>query len=149
MVFVIAIFPIVSSINPDASWLLLGRRVLHVRADDQFDAGFPEAFDPAQHLVRIADEAGVQNDAGAGQRIAEADAGVQAGAGEAVARPRQRRADQPALLLRKIDDDLGRGFQQLFDPIRGVVEGHEEAAHVHQPAPNHVDGRLQVGPGHW
>ena len=51
--------------------LVLGPRVLHVRADDQFNAGFPQAFDPGEHFLRVAHDAGVQDDARAGQRVPE------------------------------------------------------------------------------
>ena len=51
--------------------LVLGARVLDVRDDDELEAGFPKAFDAGQHFFRLAYDAGVQNHAGARQRIAE------------------------------------------------------------------------------
>ena len=35
--------------------LVLGFRVLHVRADNQFQAWLPQTFDPGKNLFRVAD----------------------------------------------------------------------------------------------
>jgi hypothetical protein len=44
--------------------LVLGFRVLHVCANDQFQAWLPQTFDPGKNLFRFADNADVQNDPG-------------------------------------------------------------------------------------